>query len=407
MKPLFALLLIAHSAIAGDPKPVQGVGKLTLILNGAQHSGTLYEETKDAGLGPDGKIVETKRYSIFYVSSDSRLRRYPLAESEATEFIQSVKAFADPNTRYSVLRTTDGYTAGTAQEITVYAKEGGGLSRYSDLPRKNQQRLDPKYRAANPIFTSVRYSITDAERENKPGTSTTDAHGRILMNEDGRVNYMTYSKGIDVHDVRLEDGQSTLAGVFPSVADAIARSLRGETAQLRFAADFGPQYNGVAVEGKARANQLMPLIPLGQVTNPHTKEILVVALPPDMLKDYKNGRVKLSKLLLIPPSAIRYVPSVEKWNHVIDDYLELRSTGRAAERIFVANRKTVRTGGESNTGSLTAGDIFSQVGGGGLEESLRSLRSGVPDALLDMEPQSKPNKSGSSGPCKLDGLPLH
>ena len=143
----------------------------------------------------------------------------------------------------------------------------------------------------------------------------------------------------------------------------------------------------------------MPLIPLGQITNPQTKEKFVVALPPDKLAAYKRGEWGVEKLLLIPPSAIRYVPSPKDWNRVIDDYFELRSTGREPDRIYVANHKPEGQGTELETGPLNSERVF---GKGNVEQSLKELRRQVPESILNLDLNSK-RESSSSGPCSSIG----
>ncbi len=401
MNLLILFFLLAQTAFAGDP--IEGVVPITLSLQSGNFSGNLYSESVDASIAPGNLPVQTTKYYIRYRWGQLRFKHY-ISREEANEIISTSKNFASPNTKYSVSRSTDGYSAGEALSVTVYGKENGGLRRYSNYDEAKKKRLLLEYQEKDPLVTLVDYDFKDAARENVAGTEKMDPHGRILMGDEGEIKYLTYNKPVPIFEFNTEDGRPRLGGTFPSIADALAKAKVGKTSELRFAADFGPQYHGVAARGDVRANQLMPLIPLGEITNPKTKEKFVVALPPDQLQAYRRGELGMEILLLIPPAALRYVPSVEGWNYIIDDYLELRASGRDPERIFVANRKGAQAGDERQTSSLNSIKIF---GRDRMEESLKDFKASIPPSILNLELDSNKKRNGSSKNCisPLGGLP--
>ncbi len=403
-----AALLLLFSAW-GFAEPVKDVPAITLKFpDGSMGNGHIEKRARDLSIAPDGAPVTATDFVISYVvfGENGRIRvgEHPLKASDAKDVLALAQDFAAPNKTYAVARSTDGYSAGTANEIILTLKKDGELDRYSDHSGKTEAKLLPAFSGKDPLFALVNYVFYDADREKVDGK--TDPHGRIEMSDRGEVKYTTYAKPVPVFEKRLDGGEKPrLAGEFPSISAALEAARRGDTTGLRFAADFGPQFSGLGYKGPPRENQLMPLIPLGQVTKPGSQEKLIVALAPDQLQAYRRGEITADRLLLIPPSALRYVSDKKDWGAVIDDYLELRATGREPARIFVANRKPSNGEEAPMTSSLNSIAIFGDGGAKEMEKSLNDLRSEVPKSILDLDigEGSKKKKPSSSG-CQFKEL---
>lgn len=387
LRLLLCLAALSGAGFAAD-QPVAGVVPIRLTLSDGRTvvDATLVQSRADASLAPGGQPVAVETFSISYRVGPTETRTLSLSRAEAEEIVRIARDFANPAQRYQVARSTDGFSAGTPQYLALSLDRRGALMRYSDRPASEQDLLRPEYAGGNPLFARVRYSFQDASRELRPGTTQMDPHGRIVIGADGRVAYVGYGKEASVFEVRAGESRNAVNGVFPSVdaALAAARGSPPDTSQLRFAADFGPQYSGNREAGRPRRNQLMPLIPLGTVRDPRTRETFVVALPPDLLQAYRRGEVPVDKLLLIPPTALRFVGSPADWNRIVDDYLDLRATGRGVDRIFVANRRPPRGEGATSGGTLNSNLIF----GDRAEEMSRTLgelRGQVPGSILSLD----------------------
>ena len=401
MRSIAALFLVLCFArgFAADER-VTGLPPLKVRLSGGTVvDAVLMRGTGDASIAPDGRaVIPVQNYLTF--TENGRQRRVPLTADDAAELTQAVRHYADPANRYSVLRHTEGYSEGTPEYVQLELTGAYGITRYADRSEARQQRLPTDAREGNPLFLQVNYRFRDADREKslEPGrVGRTDPRGRILLNTEGRVDYVNYSKLIPV--LERVDGRPAMAGEFPSVEEALraARGPNPDVSRLRYAAEFGPQYSGNATEGTPRGNRLMPVIPIGTVTV--RGERFVAALPPDLLQAYRRGEVKPENLLLLPPTVLRYVPNTSDWNGVVEDYFALRGTGRDITRIFVANRRQA-SGQNTMEMSLNSMTI---IPGRDIDQSLRDLRSQAPDSILGLEfPTRPPRPSSGGGPCPFD-----
>jgi hypothetical protein len=109
------------------------------------------------------------------------------------------------------------------------------------------------------------------------------------------------------------------------------------------------------------------------------------AIPPDLLQPYREGKVPPEALLLIPPDVLRYVPDPKDYVAVVDDYYQLRATGRPIDQIFVANRAPAKgaeakdaEGGKAPMNTIGLGKNSDDA----LKRNLQALRNHVPAGLL-------------------------